>query len=426
MRQAAVSVLWLLAAVTVFLAAPAFAEPIDSIVALVEEDVILQSELDEAIASIEQQMRAQGEAMPPRRVLEEQMLERIILQRLQLQRAEQTGIRASDADVDVALQQVARQNQMSLSQLREVLEQEGIDYQEFRQEVRREIVTSRLQQRVIDAMDDITETEIDILLASDRFGSQEYLLSQILIGVPDSASPAELRAAEERVHEVRQRLADGMSFSAAAISYSQSPDALEGGDVGWRSLSALPGMFAEVVSELAVGEVSEPLRTPSGFLLLMVRDQRERGEMLVQEYRARYLLIQPSELVSPDAARARIVELRERIEQGEDFAELAREYSSDQVTANIGGLFDWFPVGAYGEQIDQVIASLSLGEVSEPFSSAGGSWQLLQLLDERRSDRSSEIMRAEAREMLVDQKSQEELDRFMREIRNESFVEIRL
>lgn len=426
MRQAAVSVLWLLAAVTVFLAAPAFAEPIDSIVALVEEDVILQSELDEAIASIEQQMRAQGEAMPPRRVLEEQMLERIILQRLQLQRAEQTGIRASDADVDVALQQVARQNQMSLSQLREVLEQEGIDYQEFRQEVRREIVTSRLQQRVIDAMDDITETEIDILLASDRFGSQEYLLSQILIGVPDSASPAELRAAEERVHEVRQRLADGMSFSAAAISYSQSPDALEGGDVGWRSLSALPGMFAEVVSELAVGEVSEPLRTPSGFLLLMVRDQRERGEMLVQEYRARYLLIQPSELVSPDAARARIVELRERIEQGEDFAELAREYSSDQVTANIGGLFDWFPVGAYGEQIDQVIASLSPGEVSEPFSSAGGSWQLLQLLDERRSDRSSEIMRAEAREMLVDQKSQEELDRFMREIRNESFVEIRL
>lgn len=426
MRQAAVSVLWLLAAVTVFLAAPAFAEPIDSIVALVEEDVILQSELDEAIASIEQQMRAQGEAMPPRRVLEEQMLERIILQRLQLQRAEQTGIRASDADVDVALQQVARQNQMSLSQLREVLEQEGIDYQEFRQEVRREIVTSRLQQRVIDAMDDITETEIDILLASDRFGSQEYLLSQILVGVPDSASPAELRAAEERVHEVRQRLADGMSFSAAAISYSQSPDALEGGDVGWRSLSALPGMFAEVVSELAVGEVSEPLRTPSGFLLLMVRDQRERGEMLVQEYRARYLLIQPSELVSPDAARARIVELRERIEQGEDFAELAREYSSDQVTANIGGLFDWFPVGAYGEQIDQVIASLSLGEVSEPFSSAGGSWQLLQLLDERRSDRSSEIMRAEAREMLVDQKSQEELDRFMREIRNESFVEIRL
>lgn len=400
-------------------------QSIDRIVALVEEDVILQSELDQAIDAIAQQVEARGERLPPRSVLEEQVLERLIMQRLQILRAEQTGIRASDSDVDNALNRVAQQNNLPLSQLRRVLEADGMDFEEFRRDIRNEIVTSRLQQRVVESMDPISDTEIDILLASDQFSNEEYLLSQIIISVPESATPEQVREAQSRVEEIYSRLDDGMAFSAAAISYSQGPDALEGGDVGWRNTSALPRVFAEAIEGLEPGGVTEPLRTPAGFVILKARDVRERSEVMVKEYRARHLLVSPSELVSPEQAQEQIQDLRRRIQQGEDFAELAREYSSEQETANIGGLLDWFPAGGYGPGIQEAVESLEPGELSEPFRDASG-WHLVKLLDVRRTDRTEEIRRSEAREMLSQQKSQEELDRFMRQMRNESFVEIRL
>lgn len=400
-------------------------QPIDRIAALVEEDVILQSELDESIDAIEQQVRARGESLPPRSVLEEQVLERLIMQRLQVLRAEQTGIRVSDVDVDNALNQVAQQNNLPLSQLRHVLEADGIDFEEFRREIRNEILVSRLQQRVVNSMDPISSTEIDILLASDRFSSEEYLLSQIVIAVPDSAAPEQVREARSRVEEIYRQLDEGMAFSAAAISYSQGPDALEGGDVGWRNASALPRTFADAIQDLEPGDVTEPLRTPAGFVILKVRDVRERSEVMVEEYRVRHLLISPSELITPEQAREQVHNLRQRIQQGEDFAELARKYSSDQSTANLGGMLEWFPAGAYGPLLQEAIDSLEPGELSEPFRSPGG-WHLVKLLDVRQADRTEEIRRSEAREMLSQQKSREELDRFMRQLRNESFVEIRL
>lgn len=400
-------------------------QPVDSIVALVEDGVILQSELDEAIDTIEQQVSARGESLPPRSVMEEQVLERLIMQRLQVQRAEETGIRVSDADVDDALNRVAQQNNMSLSQLRRVIEGDGVDFEEFRRQIRNEIITSRLQQRVINSMDEISETEIDILLASEHFSSKEYLLSQIVVSVPESATPEQVREAQTRVQEVYQRLEDGMAFSAAAISYSQAPDALEGGDVGWRNTSAMPKAFADAINGLEPGEVTEPLRTSAGFVILKVRDVRERSGVMVEEYKARHLLISPSELVTPEQAREQIQNLRRRIEQGEEFADLAREYSSDPSTANLGGLLDWFPAGSYGPHVQDAVESLEPGELSEPFRSPNG-WHLVKLLDVREVDRTEEIRRSEAREMLAQQKSQEEVDRFMRQLRNESFVEIRL
>lgn len=409
------------------LAAPAQveSEPVDSIVALVEEDVILRSELDQAIEGIESQVAARGESLPPRNVLEEQVLERLVTQRLQRLRAEQTGIRVSDADVDDALNRVAQQNNLTLPQLREVLEADGYEFEEFRREIRNEILMSRLQERVMNSMDEITETEVDIFLASDQLGGREYLLSQILVSVPESASPEQVGEARARVQEIIEQIEQGMAFSAAAISYSQSPDALEGGDVGWRSISALPRPFAEAIQDLQPGEVSEPLRTPAGFVILNVRDVREQGEVIVKEYRARHLMVSPSELITADQARERVQELRQRIVEGEEFAALAREYSSDQTTANIGGQMDWFPAGAYGSRIREVVESLEPGELSEVFQSPNG-WHLLLLEDVRESDRTEETMRAEARRMLADQKSQDELERFLRELRNESYVEIRL
>ncbi len=398
---------------------------IDRIVALVEEDVVLQSELDQAFESIEHQIRATGETPPPRSVLEEQLVERLIVQRLQLQRAEQTGIRVSDADVDDALARVAQQNNMSLTNLREALESDGISFESFREEMRHEIMVSRLQQRVINSMDEITETEIDIFLASDRFDSGEFLLSQILIAVPESATPEQVSDAEARVSEVYQRLDEGMAFSAAAISFSQGPDALEGGDIGWRSLRVFPDVFAEAIQDLNPGEVSQPIRTQAGLVILQVRDRREQGEMIIEEYRARHFMVVPSDLVTADQARVRINDFHQRILAGEDFAELARASSDDQSTANLGGLLDWFPGGAYGTRIQEVIATLQPGELSEPFQTSSG-WHLLRLEDVRQADRTEEILRSEARQMLAEQKSHDEVERFIRELRNESFVELRL
>ncbi|MFP4336253.1 MAG: SurA N-terminal domain-containing protein, partial [Wenzhouxiangella sp.] len=218
---------------------------LDEIVALVEEDVILRSELEAAIDTIEMQVRGRGENLPPRQILEEQVLERLIMTRLEVIRAEETGIRASDSNVDQALQQVAQQNGITVTQLRQAIEADGYDFEEFRRQIREEILSSELRQRVAASMDDITETEVDIMLASGGVGGPEYNISQILIQLPEGASGAEARAAEQRAREVRQEVLDGMDFAEAAISFSQAPDALEGGNVGWRQVNALPSVFAE-------------------------------------------------------------------------------------------------------------------------------------------------------------------------------------
>lgn len=426
MKQAMKRILAVLALMLPLVAAAQTeSEPIDGIVALVEEDVILQSELDQAIEGIQQQVEARGESLPPRSVLEEQVLDRLIMQRLQVLRAEQTGIRASDSDVDSALNRVAQQNNLTLTQLRSMVEADGIEFEQFRREIRNEIMMSRLRQRVVSSMDEITDTELDIFLASEEAGGQEYLLSQIMISVPESATPQQVSQAEERVREVFQRLEEGMDFSAAAISYSQSPDALEGGDVGWRALRALPQPFAEAVEGLQPGQISQPVRTPSGFVILHVRDVREQSEVIVEEYQARHLMIESSELITADQARERIRDLRQRIVDGEDFAELARQYSTDEATANLGGLMDWFPANTYGQNFQRVINSLEPGELSEPFQSPSG-WHLLRLEDVRQADRTEQVLRSEAREMLAEQKAQDEIDRFLRQLRNESFIEIRL
>jgi peptidyl-prolyl cis-trans isomerase SurA len=400
-------------------------QSIDRIVALVEEDVILMSELDQAINMIEMQARARGDRMPPRSVIEEQVLERLILTRLEVLRAEATGIRASDADIDQALEQVARQNRMSLGQLRAAIEADNIDFREFRRDMREELLSNRLRQRVVSSMDEITETEVDIVLTSDRFGGAEYLLSQIVITVSESATSAEVSEARERAEDARRQLDEGLEFATAALSFSQSPDALEGGDVGWRNINALPPMFSEAIEATEVGSYTDPIRTPGGFVILHVRDRREDTEVIVREYRARHLMIEPSELISPAAAERQIFQLHEQLVAGEDFATLARAHSSDESSANIGGLLNWFQAGQFGPDMQRVVDGLAVGELSEPFQTSMG-WHILRLEETREADRTTETLRAEARDMLYRQKAEEEIERFLRQLRDESFVEIRL
>ncbi|TVS10759.1 MAG: hypothetical protein EA419_09950 [Wenzhouxiangella sp.] len=400
-------------------------QELDRIVALVEEDVILKSELDAAIATIEMQVRARGENLPPRNVIEEQVLERLIMTRLEVIRAEETGIRASDANVDQALQQVASQNNLTLGQLRQAIEADGYDFQEFRRQLREEILSSELRQRVAASMDDITETEVDILLASGGIGGAEYHLSQIMIQVPEAASNAEVEAARDRAEEVRQRILDGMDFSSAAITFSQAPDALEGGDVGWRQVSTLPPLFADALEPLEPGGITELIRSPGGFLILRVNEVRERAEVIVREYRARHLMVEPSEILSLDAAESRVRDLHGRILEGEEFGELARRYSTDESSANIGGRLNWFQSGQYGPDLQSRLDALEPGEVSEPFRTNMG-WHIVKLEETREADRTREAMRSQAREMLYQQKAEEEIERFLRQLRSESYVDIRL
>ena len=420
-----------IAALTLCLLVPALAmaqalrQDIDRIVALVEEDVILQSELDSAIDTILMQVQGR-ENLPPRRVIEEQVLERLIMTRLEVIRAEESGIRASDANVDQALQSVARQNGLTVTQLRQAIEADGLDFQEFRRQIREEILSSELRQRVAASMDDITETEVDILLASGGIGGPEYHLSQIMIMVPEAASAAEVQAARERIDEVRGRIVnDGLEFATAAITFSQAPDALEGGDVGWRAISTLPPLFADALRPLGPGEVTEPIRSPGGFLILRVNNVRENSEVIVQEFRARHLMIEPSELLTMQAAERRLRDLHARIVDGEDFSDLARRYSTDETSANIGGLLNWFQAGDYGPDMQRVIESLDVGELSEPFRTSSA-WHIVRLEDSRQADRTREAMRAQAREMIFQQKAEDEIERFLRQLRAESFVEIRL
>lgn len=400
-------------------------EMIDEIVAVVEDDVILRSELEMAINTIRQQVRARGEQLPPQNVLQEQVLERLIMNKLQVQRAEATGIRVSDSDVDQALSRVAQQNNLNIDQLRRTIEADGYEFGEFRDEIRTELLTSRLRQRITESMDPVSETEVDILLTSEQFGGGEYKISQIVINLPETATPEQVEEARERIETVHDKLEDGMNFASAAITYSEAGEALEGGDVGWRNANTLPTLYADTLKELEPGEHTQPLRTPVGFTILKLVDQRDSREVIVQEYKARHIMIQSSELVTPENAVEQIENLHERIEDGEDFAELAREYSDDQTSANIGGLLNWFPRGRYGQRIQEVLDGLQAGEISEPFQSQQG-WHLLKLLEIRESDRTREAIRGEARQMLRQQKSEEEIDRFLRQMREESYVDIRL
>ncbi len=400
-------------------------QTIDEIVAIVDESVILRSELESTIENVRGQFEARGDRIPPPRVLEEQVLERLIMNQVQVQRAEMTGIRISDQEIDNTLNNVARQNNMSLIELRRTLEDQNMDFNEFREDVRKQLLTSRLNQRIVESMDEVTATEIDILLSSGALQSDDFHLSQILLQVPQTATPQQIREAENRMRELRQRVLDGMDFADAAINFSESQDALEGGEVGWRNLNSMPRHIAETIQDLEPGDLSEPMIGQGSIILVRVNDRRERGEVIVDEFRTRHLLIEPSELVSAEAAQKLAEDLHRRIEQGDDFAELAREYSDDERSANLGGLMEWFPEGAFGQTIQAVCDSLEPGEISQPFQTNEG-WHLLMLEEKRRSDITEEALRAEAREMIVQQRADEEIDRTLRQMRDEAYVEILL
>jgi peptidyl-prolyl cis-trans isomerase SurA len=398
---------------------------IDSIVALVDDDIILRSELDIAIKGIVDRIRQQGGDLPPRGLLEKQVLERLIVRRLQLVRAYQTGIRISDSDIDQSMLMLAEQNKISLMQLRQVLESDGEDFAEFRQNIGEEMMTERLRQRVVNSMEPVTETEIDILLASDNFNSGEYNISHILVALGEGSTPAQIAAQQEKVNNVYQQLEEGLDFASAAISYSDSQEALEGGLVGWRDLNSVPVVFSDAIKNMRAGQFTTPIRSPAGFHIIKVNDYRERSQVMITEYHAQHIMIETNDLISPRQAMEQIRDIHEQLIAGADFAELAREYSDDISSANLGGDMGWFQPQAYGERMAQTLVPMQDGDISEPFQTEAG-WHIIERLGMREKDVTVESLRNAARGNLQQQKMDIELEKFLQEMRDEAFVEIRL
>jgi peptidyl-prolyl cis-trans isomerase SurA len=401
-------------------------DPVDRIVAVVDEDVILQSELDRAVTNILAQYAGRSDVnLPPREVIERQVLERLITIRLQLQRAEATGIRVSDTELDQAVLRLAQQNGVSLDQLRASLERDGFAYEEFRTTMRDQLLVERLRQRFVQSRVNVTDTEVDIVLAGDSLKRGEVRLAHILIGVPDGASPEQIQAARDKAQSVSKEIDQGLDFSAAAIRHSDGQQALEGGDLGWRRFNEVPSVFADLIAGLKVGQVTPPLRGPSGFHILKLVDQRTETPQLVREYSARHILIRTSELVSSEDALESVRNIRGRIVAGEDFAKLAKEFSEDSTNKNQGGDMGWFQIGDYGTRVAQVIDSLADDELSEPFQTEVG-WHVLQRLGTREADHTEAKQREEAAELIRNRKAEEEYELYLRQLRAEAYIENRL
>jgi peptidyl-prolyl cis-trans isomerase SurA len=320
-------------------------QPLDAIVALVDDDVILRSELDLAVQGIVERIRASGESMPPQNLLERQVLERLIIRELQVQKALQTGIRVSDADIDQALVSLSKQNNITVQQMRQVIERDGENFAEFRRNVGEELLTERLHQRIVNGMAPVTDTEVEILLASEDLSGGEFNISHIMVALPDGATPQQIEEIQAKAKDIHRRLEEGLEFASAAISYSDSQEALEGGVVGWRDLNSIPAFFADAIRDLKPGEFSQPIRSPAGFHIVRVNDFREQRQVMVKEYHARHIMVQINELITARAAMDRITDIRQRLKNNEDFAALAKEFSDDPTSANLGGDMGWFPPG---------------------------------------------------------------------------------
>lgn len=399
---------------------------LDRIVAIVEEDVILRSELDLAVRSIQARYADRRSQLPPLDVLERQVLESLVLLRLQLQRAESGGIRIGDGEVEQAIARIAEQNRISIDQMRQQLARDGMEFSEFRRTLRDEMTAQRLRQNIIQSRVNVSDTEIDILLASNSLKRGQVRVALLLVAVPQGAAQEQIDTARKKVEGIRDLLVRGeMEFGAAAIRYSDAPNALEGGDIGWRSFDEIPPLYANLLQGMKVGDVSQPLRDQNGFTLAKLVDAREESSESVTEFKARDILIRKTELVDSAAAKARIDELRARIEAGGDFAEIAREHSEDDMTRANGGDMGWFQAYAWGNAVGDTIMRLKDGELSQPFESDIG-WHLIQRLESREQDVTEEVLRNRARETIARRKSDEEFDRFLRQLREESFVETRL
>ncbi|MBS1229701.1 MAG: SurA domain protein [Proteobacteria bacterium] len=402
--------------------------PADRIVAVVNEEVVTLYELRTRLDLAVRQLQKQGTPLPARDVLEKQMLERLVMDKVQLQHAKETGIKVDDAQLEQALQRIATSNKMSLAQLREALKKDGIAYPKFREEIRDEMTIARVREREVENKITISEGEIDNYLADDSAkngGSEEYEVAHILLRTPESASPEQIQRIKAKADQVFERVGKGEDFSQLAASFSDAPDGLQGGNLGWRPSERLPAIFSDVVVKLKVGEVAPVLRSPNGFhIIKLVAKRGGAAAATVQQTHARHILIKVNEVVSEADAKHKLEGLYERIKNGGNFAELARLFSQDG-SASKGGDLGWIYPGDTVPDFERAMNELKPGEVSKPIQSPFG-FHLIEVLERRVQDVSSDRQRAAARQILRDRKMDEAYQDWLRQARDRAYVELRL
>lgn len=401
---------------------------VDSIVAIVNKEVITASELDEAVGMAERELRRRGTPLPEHPVLERQMLERLILSKAQLQLARSSGVRVDELQLDRAVQRIADGNKMTLADFRQALERDGVSFESWREQVREQMVLTRLREREVDDRVQVSDTELDLYLEQmkNRPETLEYELAHILIRVPDQASPERIQAARQRADQALAEARSGADFATVAAGFSDAPDALQGGALGWRSEGRLPELFSSALARMQRGEVSPVLRSPAGFHILKLLDRREAGRDAapVRQTRLRQILIRANEAVADAEARRRIEQLRSRIVGGADFAELARS-NSDDASAARGGELDWVYPGDTVPEFERAYEELKIGEVSQPVRTPFG-YHLIQVLERRSSEVSPERRRLQARELLRERKADEAYQEWLRQLRDTTYVELKL
>jgi peptidyl-prolyl cis-trans isomerase SurA len=409
-------------------AAPNAAVLVDRIVAVVNTEVITSAEVAERVKSVTQQLSQQGTSLPPADVLQKQVLERMITDRLQLQLAKETALRVDDLQLDRTVARVAESNKLSLTEFRRTLERDGIQFDKFREEVRNEIVLSRLREREVDTRIIVTDNEIDYFLSQQgapQASASEYNLAHILLRLPEQASPEQVEKQRAGAEQVLLQLREGADFAKLAVSYSDAPDALQGGAMGWRARDRLPELFAQALDRMKPGEVSGIIRSPAGFHVIKLNERRGGGAAAsVEQTHARHILVKTSEIVSEADARRKLNNLRERIVNGADFGELAK-LNSDDASSIKGGDLGWIYRGDTVPEFERVMNGLSAGQISEPFASPFG-WHLMQVLERRQTDVSGERKRQEARLVLRERKADEAYQEWLRQLRDRAFVEYRL
>jgi peptidyl-prolyl cis-trans isomerase SurA len=401
---------------------------LDRIVAVVENDIIMQSELETKLRTMVAQMEQQGVQLPPSNVLETQILERMILMKIQIQKAEETGIRVDDETLNSTINNIAAGNNVSLSQFKEILEKDGFNYEQFRESIREEIVISRLRQRQVDNRISITTKEIDNALANLEFQGKtetEYRLQHILISSPEAPTPEEEEQARLVATKVLEDLETGLDFTTMASTVSDGQRALEGGDLGWRKKNEIPTIFAAQVATMEKGDISDLIKSSSGFHIVKLADVRSSEKQIITQTLARHILIKVDELTTADDAFVRLEQLRTRIEGGDDFAKLAKANSDDKLSAAQGGELGWSSPGRLVPQFEEVMNQLEIGEISQPFETQFG-WHILEVLERREFDDTENAKREKASESIRRRKSEEAHQNWLRHLRDEAYVEYRL
>jgi peptidyl-prolyl cis-trans isomerase SurA len=403
-------------------------EFLDGVAAIVNEGVVLKSQLREEMAMITKRAREEQFQLPPANVLEEQVLERLILTEIQLQRADQIGLNVSDQMLNDAIARMAQQAGIPFEQMPATLAADGVDYADFRRGMREEITLEQLRRIMVGQQIDVSDREIEQCitdLEDNVVVNSSWNLSHILINLPDGATAAQIDSTSERAQGIYQQIVDGADFGEMAVRYSESDTSLRGGSLGWIEGQQIPSFFVDILADLGAGDVSKPFRTSSSFHIIRVNDLRsaiQRSE--IKQTRARHILITPNEIIDDATARQQLEDAAERIAAGEDFGELAK-LLSDGPTAPVGGDLGWSDPGSFVPEFEQVLEDLEIGEISDPFRSPFG-WHIVEVLDRRVYDNTEDLKRRNCDVRIRNSKMEDETQLWMRRLRDEAFVVKRL